>query len=153
MTSILCLGSLSAPPRPQPSTQLLLTIEGPPPEALLDAPAPHPQPHPPPLPQAVVVEEAVQDDFDQTYEYWIEGDDPEVASNAIVVVDAATQYSSPLSRPGLAAASPAPIVGLRISGLVEEVITRAAPVFAPRRPHPSASASPPPPLLYADSAP
>ena len=108
--SIFCLGSLSAPPRLQPLTQLL-TIEGPPPEALIDAPAPHPQLQPPPLPQAVVVEEATQDDLNQTYKYWIEGDGPEVASNAVVVIDAATQYSRPSSRPGSAAASPAPSSG------------------------------------------
>ena len=90
-------------------------IKGPPPEALLDAPAPHLQPHLPPLSQAVVVEEAVQDDLDQIFKYWIEGDDPEVAFNAVVVINAATQYSRPSSRPGSAAASPAPIVGLCIS--------------------------------------
>ena len=97
------------------------------------------------------MEEAAPEDLDQTYEYWIEGDDPEVASNAIVVVDAATQWSCPSSRPGSAAASPAPVVGLRISGVVEAIITSAAPVFAPRPPRPSAS--PPPPPIYTDSAP
>ena len=43
------------------------------------------------LPQAVVVEEAAQEDLNEKVEYWVEKDNPEVASNAIVVVDAATQ--------------------------------------------------------------
>ena len=87
--------------------------------------------------------------MNQTYEYVLEGDDPEIASNAIVVVDQGTQWSRSSSRPGSAAASPAPVIGLRISGVVKAIITAAAPVYAPRPPR----ASPPPPPLYADSAP
>ena len=146
MTSGHRLGSLSAPPRTQPSFPL--EIEGPPPEALLE-PLQHPQPLPPQLPQQVVVEEAVQEDFDRTYEYVLEGDDLEVASNAIVVVDVATQWSRPLLRPGSAAASHAPIISLRISSVLEAIITAAAPVYAPRPPR----GSPPLPPIYADSAP
>ena len=134
------LGSLSAPPYPQPS--LFLEIEGPPPEALL-------QPLPQQLPQQVVVEEAADVDLDRTYEYVLEADDPEVASNAVVVVDATTQWSRPSSCPGSAAASPRPVIGLRISGVVEALITAAASVYAPR----PLRASPPPPPVYADSAP
>ena len=62
MTSVPRLGSLSAPPRPAP--QLLIQIDGPPPEAFLEVPAQHLQPHPPQLPQAVVVEEAAPEDLD-----------------------------------------------------------------------------------------
>ena len=131
MTSMFCLGSLSAPPRPQPSTTFTITIDGPLPEALIEAPVPHLQPQPPPLPQAVVVEQAAQEDLDSTVEYWIEEADPEVASNAIIHIDAATQYSRPSSRPGSAAASPTPIISLRISGAIEAIITGAAPVYAP----------------------
>ena len=148
MTSGHPLGSLSAPPRPQPS--FFLEIEGLPPEALLE-PLQPPQPLPPQLPKQVVVEEAAPEDPDRTYEYFIEGNDPEVAANAIVVVDAATQWSRLSSRPGSAAASPAPVIGLRISGVVEAIITAAAPVYAPRPPR--TSASPPPPHIYSDSAP
>ena len=149
MTSIPRLGSLSAPPRPAP--QLLIQIDSPPPEAFLEVPVQHPQPHPPQLPQAVVVEEAAPEDHDQTFEYWIEGDDPEVASNAIVVVDAATQWRRPSSHPGSAATCPAPVVGIRISGIIKAVIINAALVYALRPPR--QLASPPPPPLYADSAP
>ena len=86
MTFVPRLGSLSAPPRPAP--QLLLAISGPPPEAFFEVPLPHLQPQP----QAVVGKETAQEDPNETFEYFIEGDDaPEVASNAIVVVDAATQ--------------------------------------------------------------
>ena len=99
----------------------------------------------------MVVEEAAPEDLDRTYEYYIEGDDPEVASNATVVVDAATQWSRLSSRPGSTAASPAPVIGLRISGIVEVIITAAAPVYAPCPPRTSASLPPPP--IYADSAP
>ena len=107
------LGSLSSPPYPSPS--LFLEIEGPPPEALL-APLAHPQTQQQQPPQQVVVDEAAPDDLDGTFEYFIEGEDPEVASNAVVLVDACTQWSRPpsrpSSRPGSAAASPAPIIGL-----------------------------------------
>ena len=82
------LGSLSSPPYPQPS--LFLQIEGPAPEALLE-PLTHPQPLPQQLPQQVLVDEADPEDLDRTYEYVLEGDDPEIASNAIVLVDATTQ--------------------------------------------------------------
>ena len=88
MTSGYRLGSLSAPPHPQPS--FFLEIEGLPPEALLE-PLPHPQPLPPQHPRQVFVEEAAPKDLNRTYEYVIEGDDLEIASNAIVVVDATTQ--------------------------------------------------------------
>ena len=143
MTSNLRLGSLSAPPHPAP--QLLLTISAPLPEAFAPAPPPQSQP------QAVVVEEAAQDNLDNTNEYWIEGDDvPEVAANTIVFVDALTQWSRPPSRPTSAAAPPNPVVGICISGVVEAIITSAAPVYAPRQ---RLSSLPPPPPLYVDSAP
>ena len=141
------LGSHSSPPYPVSS--IFFEVEGPPPEALL-APLQPPHPHQPP--QAVVVEEAPAEDPDRTYEYVIE-EDPEIASNAVVLVDACTQWSRPpsrpSSRPGSAAASPRPFIGLRISGVVKALITAAAPVYAPRAPR----ASPPPPPVYADSAP
>merc|ERR1711946_67037 len=54
----------------------------------------------------------------------------------------------PPSRPGSARASPHPVIGLRISGVVEAIITAAAPVYATRSPR----TSPPPPPAYADSA-
>ena len=146
MTSRHRLGSLSSPPYPTPS--FFLEVEGPPPDALLE-PLPHLHPHPQQLPQQVVVEEAAEEDLDRTFEYVLEASDPEVASNAVVVVDATTQWSRPSSRPGSAAASPRPIIGLHISGVVKALITAAAPVFAPRPPH----VSPPPPPIYADSAP
>ena len=121
------LGSLSSPPYPQPS--LFLEIEGPPPEALLE-PLARPQPLSQQLPQQVVVKEAAPEDLDWTYEYFLGADNPEVALNAIVLVDATTQWSRPSSRPGSAAASPAPpVIGLRISGVVEAIITAAAPVY------------------------
>ena len=146
MSSRSRLGSHSSPP--YPTSSIYFEFEGPPPGALL-APLQPPPAHPQPLPQAVVIEEApVDDDPDSTYEYILEASDPEIASNAVVVVDAATQYSRPASRPGSAAASPRPFIGLCISGVVEALITAAAPVFAPR----SARASPPPPPAYADSA-
>ena len=151
MTSTSRLGSLSAPPRPQPSTSFTITIDGPLPEAFFEAPAPVPQPQPPPLPQPVVVDQAAQEEFDDTLEYWIEEADPEIASNAIICINAATQYSRQSSRPDSAAASPRPIIGLRISGAIEAIITGAAPVYAPRQPRPPASAPSPPPL-YWDSA-
>ena len=122
------LGFLSAPPYPQPS--LFLEIKGPPPEALLEQLA-RPQPLSQQLPQQVVVEEAAPEDLDLTYKYVLGADDPEVASNAIVLVDATTQWSRPLPRPGSAAASAPPVIRLRISGVVEAIITAAAPVYAP----------------------
>ena len=150
------LGSLSAPPRPQPSTTFTITINGPPPEDLRNAQAPAPVLHPlPPLPpQPVYVEAAAPDGFedDDTLKYWVEEADPVIASNAVVRVDAATQYSRPSSRPGSAAASPRPIIGLHISGAIEAIITGATPVYAPRSQRQPARAPSPPPL-YADSAP
>ena len=109
-----------------------------------------PQAHPQPPPQAVVVEKAPAEDLDETVEYYLEADDPEVASNAVILVDAQTQVSRPPSRPGSARASPHPIIGFRISGVVEALITAAAPVYAARSPR--ASPPPPPPPAYADSA-
>ena len=88
MTSTFCLGSLSAPPRPQPSTSFTITIDGPLPEALIEAPTPPPQPLPPSLPQPVVVDQAAQEGLDDTFEYWIEEADPEIASNAVICIDA-----------------------------------------------------------------
>ena len=140
------LGSLSSPPYPRSS--VYFEFEAPPPEAFL-APLQLPQAHPQPLPQAVIVEEAPADDLDSTLEFFIE-EDPEVASNAVVLVDAQTQVSRPPSRPGSARASPRPVIGLRISGIVEALITAAAPVYAARSPR--ASPPPPPPPAYADSA-
>ena len=139
------LGSHSSPPIPTGS--IYFEVEGPPPEALL-APLQPPQLHPP-LPQAVLVKEAPVADPDATFEYVLESDDPGIASNAVVLVDATMQWSRPSSRPGSAAASPRPVIGVRISGVVEALITAATPVYAAR----SARASPPPPPpLYADSA-
>ena len=132
------LGSHSSPP--YPTSSIYFEVEGPPPKALL-APLQPPQLHPLQLPQAVVVEEAPAEDPDATFEYVLEADDPEIASNAVVVVDATTQWSRPSSRPGSAAASPRPIIGLRISGVVEALTTAAAPVYATQSPR----ASPPPP--------
>ena len=91
------------------------------------------------------------EDLDNTVEYWIEEDDPEIASNAVICIDACTQYSRPSSRPGSAAASPRPIIGLCISGAIEAIITGAAPVYAPWDPRPSTLAPSPPPL-YRDIA-
>ena len=141
------LGSHSSPPYPRSS--LYFEFEAPPPEAFL-APLQLPQAHPQPLPQAVVVEEAPAEDLDETVEYYLEAEDPEIASNAIVLVDAQTQVSRPPSRPGSARASPRPVIGVRISGVIEALITAAAPVFATRSPR--ASPPPPPPPAYADSA-
>ena len=151
MTSRICLGSSSAPPRPQPSTTITVRIDGPCPEEFIEAPPAPPQPLPPSLPQPVAVDQATREDLDDTIEFWIEEDDPEIASNAIVTIDACTQYSRPSSRPGSAAASPRPIIGLRISGAIEAIITGAAPVYAQREPRPSTSAPSLPPL-YRDSA-
>ena len=154
MTSAPCPGFLSAPPHP--ATQLILTLSVPLQEAppvVLEAPQPQAvviqQPQPQAVvqqPQAVIVEQA-PDNLDETVEYWIE-DKPEVVSNAVIIVDAATQWSRPPSRPGSAAASPNPLLGIRIAGVLEAVITSAFPVYAssPTRP-------PPPPPTYADSAP
>ena len=86
MTSRSCLGSHSSPPYPRSS--IYFEFEGPSPDALL-APLQPPQPHPQ-LPQAVIVKEAPVADPDATYEYVLESDDPEIASNAVVVVDATT---------------------------------------------------------------
>ena len=146
MTNRLGLGSASSPPYPRAS--VYYEFEAPPPEAFL-APLQLPQAHPQPLPQAVVVEEAPADDLDSTLEFFIE-EDPEIASNAIVLVDAQTQVSRPPSRPGSARASPRPVIGLRISGVIEALVTAAAPVYAARSPR--ASPPPPPPPAYADSA-
>ena len=141
------LGSHSSPPYPRSS--LYFEFEAPPLEATLE-PLQIPQAHPQPPPQVVVVEEAPTEDLDTTVEYYLEADDPEVASNAVILVDAQTQVSRPPSRPGSARASPHPVIGLRISGVVEAIITAAAPVYATRSPR--ASPPPPPPPAYADSA-
>ena len=139
------LGSHSSPPYPRSS--IYFEFPAPPLESTLE-PLQIPQAQPPPPPQVVVVDEAPAEDLDATVEYYLEADDPEVASNAVILVDATTQVSRPPSRPGSARASPHPIIGLRISGVVEAVITAAAPVYATRSPR----ASPPPPPAYADSA-
>ena len=139
------LASHSSPPYPRSS--LYFEFEAPPIEAFLE-PLQIPQALPQPPPQAVVVDEAPAEDLDATVEFYLEAEDPEVASNAVILVDAATQVSRPPSRPGSARASPHPVIGLRISGVVEALITAAAPVYAARSPR----ASPPPPPAYADSA-
>ena len=141
------LASHSSPPYPRSS--LYFEFEAPPISAFLD-PLQIPQAHPQPPPQAVVVEEAPAEDLDETVEYFLEADDPEVASNAIILVDAQTQVSRPPSARASPRASPHPIIGLRISGVVEAIITPAAPVYATRSPR--ASPPPPPPPAYADSA-
>ena len=140
-------GSYSSPPYPRHS--LYFEFEAPPPEAFL-APLQLPAEDPQPLPQAVFVEEAAPEDLDATVEYFLEVDDPEIASNAVVLVDAQTQVSRPPSRPGSARASPRPFVGICVSGVIEALITAAAPVFSQRSPR--ASPPPPPPPAYADSA-
>ena len=94
------LGSHSSPPYLRAS----VFFEAPTPEELVNAPA-----HPQPPPQAVLVDEA-SEDLDDTLEFFLEADDPEIASNAIVLVDASTQVSRPPSRPGSARASPRPFV-------------------------------------------
>ena len=91
-------GTYSSPPFQRQS--LYFDFEAPPPETLV-ASLQLPHAHPQPLPQAVLVDEA-QEDLDSTVEYFIEADDPEVASNAVVLVDAETQVSRPPSRPGSA---------------------------------------------------
>ena len=139
------LASHSSPPYPRSS--LYFEFEAPPVSAFLD-PLQIPQAHPDPPPQAVVVEQAPAEDLDETVEYFLEADDPEVASNAIILVDAQTQVSRPPSAHASPRASPRPIIGLRISGVVEAIITGATPVYATRSPR----ASPPPPPAYADSA-
>ena len=110
----------------------------------LSAPSVEVAQHPP---QAV--EEAAVDNNNSTLEYFIKADEfPEVAANHVVLVDAATQWSRPSSQPASAAASPNPLLGIRVSGILEAVITAVQPVFeAPRRPPPTT------PPLYADSAP
>ena len=89
MTSTDRLGSLSAPPRPQPSTTFTIRINGPLPEDLLNAQAQAPVLHPlPPLPpQPVYVDAAAPDGFedDDTLEYWIEEADPVIASNLSLI--------------------------------------------------------------------
>ena len=77
------------------------------------------------MPQDVVVRAAAVDDADLTLEYCIDADKfPEVAANAVILVDAVTQYL----RPSLAVASPNPLIGVRITGLLKAVITGVAPV-------------------------
>ena len=99
-----------------------------------------------PAPQAVNVEEAPPGSLDSSFRYWLEAEEiPEV--NAVIAVDACTQYS----RPGSAAASPCPLVGVRI----EAIITGAKPVFQAARHLPPSQSPPPPPLppVYQDSTP
>ena len=79
MSSRHCLGSLSSLPYPSPS--LFLEIEGPPPESQTQQQQP---------PQQVVIDEAAPDNLDNTFEYFIEGEEPEVVSNAVVLVDPCT---------------------------------------------------------------
>ena len=143
------LGSHSSPPYPRSS--VYFEFEAPPPEAFL-APLQLPQAHPQPLPQAVIIKEAPAEDLDDTVEFFLEAEDPEVASNAIVLVDAQTQVSRPPSRTGSARASPRPVIGVRISGVIEALITAAAPVYAAHSPRASPPPPPPPPPAYADSA-
>ena len=71
-------------------SRVYFEVKGPPPGSLL---APLQPPHPIQIPQAAVVEEAPSEDLDITFEYVIEEDEPEVASNAVVLCDAATQWS------------------------------------------------------------
>ena len=69
------------------------------------------------------VEVAAVDDLDSSLEYVIDAKKfPEVAANAVVLVDAACQYSHPL----LAAASPNPLIGVRVTGVFEAVISNFA---------------------------
>ena len=70
-------------------------------------------------PQNVLIEEAAGEDLNSTLKYAIEAAEfPEVASNAMVLVDAAVQYL----RPSSAAASPNPIRGVRITSIFEALI-------------------------------
>ena len=97
-----------------------------------------------PAPQAVDVEEAPPGSLDSSFRYWLEAEEiPEV--NAVIAVDACTQYS----RPGSAAASPCPLVGVRIKA----IITGAKPVFQAARHLPPSQSPPPLPLVYQDSTP
>ena len=74
---------------------------------------------PPPPPQNVFVKAAAVDDLDSSLEYILDAKEfPEVAANTVVLVDAACQYSRPL----LAAASPNPLIGVRVTGVFEAVI-------------------------------
>ena len=86
----------------------------------------HLHPH---QPQAVAVKEAAVKEFDSTLEYFIKAEDfPKMTGSNIVLVDAQT-ILQPSSRPGSAAASPNPLVGIRIAGILEAVITEAHPVY------------------------
>ena len=104
-----------------------------------------PQPPAPPL-QQVLIAAAKEDNLDTTLEYVINARDvPEVASNAVVLVDAVVQTS----RPPSAAASPSPIRGVQIEGFFLAFVDAEGifPVFeAPRQP----PSSPP---AYVNSAP
>ena len=67
----------------------------------------------PPAPPQVLFAAAKEDNLDATLEYVIDARDVlEVASNAVVLVDAVIQTSHPPS----AAASPNPIRGVQIEG-------------------------------------
>ena len=82
-------GSLSAPPHILP--RFILSIAAPAPEVPVVS-------FPLPAPQAVVVKEAPPGSLNSTFEYWLEAEEiPEV--NAVIAVDACTQYSQPSSRP------------------------------------------------------
>ena len=88
---------------------------------------------PAPPPQQVFIAMAKEDNLGDTLEYVIDARDiPEVASNAIVLVDAVVQTSHPLC----AAASPNPIQGVQIEGFFSAFVDAGSvfPVFeAPRR--------------------
>ena len=88
---------------------------------------------PAPPPQQVFIAMAKEDNLGDTLEYVIDARDiPEVASNAIVLVDAVVQTSHPPS----AAASSNPIRGVQIEGFFSAFVHAGSvfPVFeAPRR--------------------
>ena len=79
-----------------------------------------PQPEAPPPPQNISIEVAAEDDADSNLEYAIDAAEfPEVASNTVVLVDAAIQVSCPPT----AAASPNLIRAVWIEGIFPALIS------------------------------
>ena len=143
MSSVPCQGSHSVPP-PERQYALALVSTPEPPVAQV-APVVQVQL---PAPQPAIVEEAPPGSLDSVFEYWIEAEDVPEVNSIVCIVYACTQVSRPSSRPGSAAASPCPLVGVRI----EAIITGAEPVFQASS-HQPPSQSPPPPPVYPDSTP
>ena len=115
-----------------------------PPRYIVEAPQILPQL--PPAPQPIIVAAAPEDTLDDTFEYFVDKRDaPEVASNAVVLVDAVVQTS----RPPSAAASPNPFRGVQIKGFFGAFLNGRSiiPVFEAR-----ADPHLPPPPAYANLA-